>query len=131
MAQPCTESSLVLCVSDLFHPVDNLSVELFLNGDMCHGCDRCGAVPMLLAGREPDYITRPDLLDGSAFPLSPARACRNDECLPERMRMPCSPRARLEGYAGALDKCRIGSLKKRIDPYGTSEPLCRSLARSL
>jgi len=31
--------ALVLFVADLFHPVDNLSVELFLNGDVSHG--RC------------------------------------------------------------------------------------------
>jgi len=31
--------ALVLFVADLFHPVDDLSVELFLNGDVSHG--RC------------------------------------------------------------------------------------------
>jgi len=51
----------------------------------------------------------------------PQPAC-DDESLTERMLVPCSPRARLEGYARTLNKCRIGCLKKRIDPYGASEP---------
>ena len=60
---------------------------------------------------------------GPPSALSPAAASRDDESLAERMRMPCSPRARLEGYAGTLNKCRIGCLKKRIDPYGAGKPL--------
>ena len=80
-------------------------------------------MPMLLAGREPDHITKPDLLDRSVFALSPAAATRDDESLTKRMRVPRSPRARLERYAGTLNKRRIGCLKKRIDPYRASEPL--------
>ena len=87
-------------VTDLFHPVDNLAVEIFLNGNMRHSRRRGGAMPVLLAGREPDHITGPDLLDRSAFALNPAAAGRDDESLTEWMRVPCSPRARLEGYAG-------------------------------
>ena len=60
---------------------------------------------------------------GSAFALRPAAAGRDDESLPERMRVPCSARARLEGDAGALHKCRIRRLKQRIDSYRASEPL--------
>ena len=40
----------VLFVTNLFHPVNGLAVELFLNGDVRHGCGRRGAVPVLLAG---------------------------------------------------------------------------------
>ena len=78
---------------------------------------------MLLSGRDPNHITGPDLLDRAAFALSPATASRDDESLTKRMRVPCSPRAWLERYAGALNKRRIGCLKKRIDPHGASEPL--------
>jgi len=67
---------------------------------------------MLLSGRDPDHITGPDLLDRAGFALSPATASRDDESLTNRMRVPCSPRARLERYAGSLNKCRIGRLKK-------------------
>jgi hypothetical protein len=45
-----------LFVADLFHPVDGLAVELFLNGDVGHGGGGRGPVPMLLAGREPDDV---------------------------------------------------------------------------
>jgi hypothetical protein len=87
-----------------------------------HGRGRRGPMPVPLAGREPDHVPGTDLLDRTAFALNPVAAGRDDESLTERMRMPCSPRARLEGYAGTLDKCRIAYLKKRIDPYGASEP---------
>jgi hypothetical protein len=69
-------------------------------------------MPVFLAGCEPDHITRPDLLDGSTFALNPAAASRYDESLTERMRVPSSPRARLERYAGALNKCRIQGPEK-------------------
>jgi len=65
---------LILFVADLFHPVDNLAVGLFLNSDVRHGRSWCGTVPVFLAGREPDHITRPDLLDWSAFALDPTAA---------------------------------------------------------
>jgi hypothetical protein len=63
------------------------------------------------------------LLDRAAFVLNPTAASRDDESLTERMRVPCSPRAGLESYAGTLNKCGIRCLKKRIDPYGASEPV--------
>lgn len=63
---------------------------------------------VLLAGRAPDHITWPDLLDRLAFALNPAAAGRDDESLTEWMRVPCRPRARLEGNAGTLNKCRTG-----------------------
>jgi hypothetical protein len=87
----------VLLVADLFHPVNDLAVELFLYGDVRHARGRRSAVPVLLAGRERDHITRPDLLDRTAFALSPAEARGHDERLPERMRMPCSSCTGFEG----------------------------------
>src|SRR6266567_1238779 len=110
------QSALVLLVTDLFHPVDNLPVELFLNGDVRHGRGRGSPMPVLLARREPDHITGSNLLDRSPFALNPAAASRDDESLTERMPVPCSPRARLEGHAGTLNECRIGCLKERVDP---------------
>ena len=53
----------VLLVADLFHPVDSLPVELFLNGDMSHGGGRHGTMPMLLTRREPDHITWPNFFN--------------------------------------------------------------------
>ena len=99
----------ILLVADLLHPVDHLAVELFLNGDVGHGRGRRGAMPVLLAGREPDHVAGPDLLDRAALALHPAAAGRDDQRLPERMRVPGSASARLERDAGALDERRIGA----------------------
>jgi hypothetical protein len=68
----------VLFVGDLLHPVDDLAVEFFLNGDMRHGGGGRSAVPVFFAGREPHNVAGPDLLDRSAFALCAAAAsCHN------------------------------------------------------
>src|SRR3954470_4270603 len=87
---------LILLVTDLFHPVDNLAVELFLNCNVRHGGGGRGSVPMLLSGQKPDHIARPDFLDCSAPSLFAAAASRDDESLTERMGMPRGARTRLE-----------------------------------
>ena len=71
-------SGLVLLVADLFHPVDNLAVEFFLNGDVGHGRGGRGPMPVLLAGREPDHVTRTDFLNRAAPSLRPAAARCHD-----------------------------------------------------
>jgi hypothetical protein len=121
----------ILLLTYLFQPVDHLAVPLFLNGDVRHRCGCCGAMPVLLAGREPDHIAWPNLLDWTSPVLRPAAASRDDECLTKGMRVPCRPRARLESYARALNKRRIGCLKKRIDPNCTGEPIRRAFSGSL
>ncbi len=85
----------------MLHPVDELTVELFLDGEMTHGRSRSGAVPVLLARRKPHDIARPDFLNGSTFALNPAKAGHNKERLPKRVCMPCAPRARLKGHKRA------------------------------
>src|SRR6516225_3773455 len=62
----CTRSDMVLLITDLFHPVSRLTVELFHNGDVRHGCGWRGAMPMLLTRRDPDHVPRPNLLDRTA-----------------------------------------------------------------
>jgi len=116
----------VLLDADLFHPVNDLAVELFLYGDVRHGRGWRSAVPVLLAGREPDNITMPDLLDRTAFALSPAEARGHDERLPKRMRMPCISCTGFEGHNSALNKRRIRRLEKQMDTHPPSEPLRRS-----
>src|ERR1700692_56644 len=39
--------------------------------------------------------------------------------------------ARLERDAGALNVCRLGCLKQRVDAYGTCEPIRRAFSRRL
>jgi len=115
----------------MLHPVNHLSVFVSLNRDVSHGSRWRGAMPVFLAGREPDDITGPDLIDRASPMLDPAAPSRDDESLPEGMRMPCGARAGLEGYARALYPCRIRRLKKRIDPHGAGEPVGWSLAGGL
>ena len=43
-------SRQILGVGDVFEPVDDFAVELFLNGDVGHGGSWRGAVPVLFAG---------------------------------------------------------------------------------
>src|SRR5579863_1290257 len=113
----------VLFVADLFHPIDNFPIALFLNGDVRHGRGGRSPMPVLLAGREPDHITGADILDRTSPTLCQAAARGDDEGLTERMRVPCGSCAGLEGNAGALNQRRIGRLKKRINSHGASEPV--------
>src|ERR1700730_2110486 len=92
-----TSPSAILFVADLFHPIENFTVALFLNGDVSHGRGRRSPMPVLLAGREPDHITRPDLLDRTSPPLCQAAASRDDEGLTERMRVPSGTCTWLKG----------------------------------
>src|SRR4051812_48763129 len=117
----------VLVFANVFHPVNYLSVELFLNRDVGHaGCWR-RSMPVFLAGREPDHITRTDLLNCTAFALHPAATSGDDESLPERVSMPGCARARLKRYTCARHKRGIGRLEERINPHRPGEPLRGSL----
>src|SRR5271165_4922546 len=102
IASYLVSSLTVLLVSDLFHPIDSLTVEPFLDRDMGHCRCRRGAVPVLLTRRNPDHIPRPDLFDRAAFALRPAAARGHNKSLTERMRMPSRPCTRLECDAGTL-----------------------------
>src|SRR3954471_10346087 len=87
----------VLLVADLLHPVDGLAALLFLDRDVGHAGGGRGAVPVLLAGCEPDHVARPDLFHRYALALRPAAAGGDDQGLAERMGVPGRPRPRLEG----------------------------------
>ena len=93
----------VLCLTDLLHPVDDLTVERFLNGDVRHRARWHCAVPMFFVRREPDHVARPDFLDRSAFALRPSQTGDDDQRLTEWMRMPGSARTRLESDARATN----------------------------
>jgi hypothetical protein len=62
-------SYLILFVAYLLHPVDRLAVELFLNGDMCHGRSRRGTMPMLFTRWYPNYVARMNFLDRAILAL--------------------------------------------------------------
>jgi hypothetical protein len=79
---------------------------------------------MFLAGRKPDDITRTNFFDGSTPVLRPAIAGSDDECLAERVRMPCGTCARFEGDVRTDHTRRFGRREKRIDAYSAREPVC-------
>src|SRR6266705_3992730 len=116
----------ILLVADLFHPVHNLPVECFLNGDVRHGSCRRSAMPMLQSWRKPNHITGPNLLDRTALSLHPANTRCDNERLTKWMRVPRGARARFEGDACARDACRSICLKQRINTHRASEPISRS-----
>src|SRR5215472_8001235 len=95
--------ALVILITDLFQPLDRFAIERFLNGDVSHCCRRRRAMPMLLVGRKPDDIARPDFLNRAALSLRPAATSRDDQGLPERVRVPGGPCTRLEGDACSSD----------------------------
>jgi len=45
-------SAAVLLVPDLLQPVGGLAVEIFLNGDVRHGCGCRGAMPVFLSRQD-------------------------------------------------------------------------------
>ena len=76
-------------------------------------------------------IARPDLFHRPAVPLRPSAACRHNQRLPQRMRMPRRAGARLERDTRARHPCRSGGLKQRINPHRASEPIGRTFVGSL
>jgi hypothetical protein len=67
---------VVLLVADLFQPLDDLAVEMFLHGDMRHAGGCRGSMPALETRRDPHNITLPDLLDSTTPLLNPEREPR-------------------------------------------------------
>src|SRR3954451_24430278 len=87
----------VLLVAHMLQPIDHLPVEPLLDGDVRHRRRGRRPVPVLLARREPDHITRPYFLDRASLPLDPAAAGRDDERLTQRVRVPGRAAPGLEG----------------------------------
>src|SRR5207253_4611221 len=81
-------SFAVLFVAHLFHPVDDLAIERFLNGDVCHCRGWRGAMPMFLVRRKRDDIPRTDFFDRATLALRSTAARCHDQGLPQRMRVP-------------------------------------------
>jgi len=74
----------VLLVCDLFHPIQNLAVELLLNGDVRHCRSRRGAMPVLFARREPHDVAGANFFDRPSLALHPAASRRDDKGLAEK-----------------------------------------------
>ena len=124
-------TAVVLLVADVFQPLDRLAIELLLNGDVRHRRRRRRAVPVLFTRWKPHDVARTDLLDRSAPALHASGAGRDDQRLPERMRVPRRAGARLERHGCARDACRSRRLKQRIDPHRAGKPIGRTFAGRL
>ena len=112
-------SALVLFGAFRFHPVNDLAVELFLNGDVRHGCGWRGPVPMFLNRLEPDHVPWSNVLDGTTPALDPATASRHDQRLAQRVAVPCFPSAGFNRDTHPDRTCRSGCLEqgsRRIVP---------------
>src|SRR2546428_12729192 len=88
-------NSPALIVADLFHPVDDLALECFLDGEVRHGAGRRRAVPMLFSRRTQDHISGIDLFHRTSPALHEAATGPHDARLTERMCMPCRAGPRL------------------------------------
>src|SRR5665213_3337626 len=118
----------VMFIADVLHPVHGFTVQPFLNGDVRHRGCLGGAVPVLLAGREPDHVARTNVFDRPAPALRESAARRHEQRLPERMRVPRGSGAGLERDAGA-DRARgIRRREQRIDAHRAGEPVGRTFA---
>ena len=83
---------------DVLHPGDNFTAFVgLLHGEMDHRMAGCGAVPVLLSGREPYGIAGGKLFDLAAIALRVTDAAEDEEHLSARMDVPDGARAGGEG----------------------------------
>src|SRR5215213_3286241 len=94
-----TERSGIFLIGHIFHPLDMLAVERLLHRDVHHAGIRPGAVPVLLARRNPHGVARLDLANRTAFGLHAPNTGNDMQRLPQRMRVPRRARAGFETHA--------------------------------
>ena len=121
-------SPAILLIADLFHPIDDLTVERFLDGDVCHGRGRRSTVPVLLAWRDRDHIAGMNLLNRTAVLLRPTATGDDDQGLTERMGMPRGACTRLERDACARRAGGCVWLEQGVDAHRAGKPVGRSFA---
>lgn len=83
----CRRACEILCIGNVRQPFNVLAVERFLHGNVRHRSCGGRAVPVLVAGRAPDDISRTNLDDRLAFALGPPAARCDDQCLAQWMGM--------------------------------------------
>ena len=74
-----------MLVADLFQPINDLAVEIFLNGDVRYSSGVLSAVPMFFARREPDDIAGMNFFNRAALALRVSAAGVDNQILPERI----------------------------------------------
>src|SRR5664279_3700943 len=98
-----------------------LAALMFLHGDVLHAVLGRGAVPMLLARRNPDRVAGAHRADRTTPGLHVADAGSDVQSLSKRMVMPGGARARLEAHPGRAQQRWIGRLDDRILPHRSGE----------
>src|SRR5215470_7794575 len=101
MAATSADRGGILRVGHVLEPGDRLAVEHLLHGDVHHAGVGAGAVPVLLARRNPYRVAGADFAHRPALGLHPSDAEDDVQGLAERMRVPGGARARLEEHAVA------------------------------
>ena len=124
-------ASAILLIADVFHPLNDFSIQSLLNGYMRHRRSRTCAMPMLLTRRKPDHIARPNFLDRTALALNPPKTRRDDQRLTEWMCMPGGVSTRLERDTCATHTCRFGCLEQRINANCAGKIFRRPFAGTL
>ena len=127
---PPHPSPPVLLLSHMLHPIHHLPIQPLLHRDMRHPGRSAGPMPMLFSRRKPNHIPRPNLLHRPTFTTNPTTTSRNNQRLPQRMRMPGRPCSRLKRDARPGHQRRIWRRKQRINPHRPRKPIRRPLTRS-
>src|SRR5882724_804545 len=86
---------------------------------------------MLLTRRAPDRIAGSNFLFRATLALDPPAPGRDDQRLPQRMRVPCCPSAGLERDTDGEHTCRSWRLGQWVNAHSAGKVLSRSLAGRL
>jgi hypothetical protein len=96
---------IVSHVADLFHPVNDLTVGIFLKGDIRHGCRGSSTVPGLYPRPKPHHVAELEFLNRTALTRHPAATSGHEKDLTQRMRVPRRARTGFEGDTGTGRAC--------------------------
>jgi len=88
-------------------------------------------MPVPLAGREPNDVTRMNLFDRAAFALRPAAAGGHDEGLTQRVGMPGGSGAGFKSHTRSGGAGGSFGHEQRIDTNSAGEPLRGAFAGRL
>ena len=121
----------ILFIADFLHPINHVTVELFLNGYVCHCCCCRCPVPMFFSRWKPDHIAWANFLYRATPVLCQASARRDNQLLTQRMSMPRGSRPRLECHTGCNRTCRCVCLKQWVNAYRSGKPVSRAFAGRL
>src|SRR5439155_7734526 len=95
--------------------------------DVHHEAGRRRSMPVVLTGREVDAIAGADDLDRTAIALAETDAFGHEERLPERVRVPCGPRAGREVHHRRRGSRRRRWTRDRVDVDVAREPVAWGL----